>query len=266
MLLGQMVAMSVAFSLFLTAMSVRPRTRPAPWAPLSLSIPLLVSMATIYLVPKYIGTKDENSKFITTILVMHSQLFIPFLPRYTERDTRSPRGFGDISFTTLYTILIALGVAIHTLNTATVYSSLSSTANMGSYLYSKIFSHPAQSSISLDVVWVGITLTCWWLMTGSFITIVIKSVVVALGLSVAVARYTGVDWSLVLSAFPILGLLAVGVMLLGINRIRKRNVRRRRDLLDKMGISDGQVVPGTDKKPPSKSSIKTLVGFFHPYW
>lgn len=103
-------------------------------------------------------------------------------------------------------------------------------------------------------------------MTGSFITIVIKSTILGLGLSVAVARYTGVDWALVLSAFPILGLLAFGVMMLGINRIRKRNVKRRRELLDKMGISDGQVVPGTDKKPPSKSSIKTLVGFFHPYW
>jgi hypothetical protein len=63
-----------------------------------------------------------------------------------------------------------------------------------------------------------------------------------------------------------LGLLTAGVVLLGISRMRKRNVKRRRALLEKMGISDNQVVPGTDKKPPSKSSVKTLVGFFHPYW
>ena len=258
--------MSVAFALFLTATSVRPRVHPAPWAPMSLYVPLIISMTTIYLIPQSISTKDDDSNFLTLVLVMHAMLFIPFLSWYTEGDGRSARRLDDMSFSTLYTILIALAVIIHTINTGTVYASLPSTVKMGSYLYARVFSHPAQSSISLDVIWVGVTLTCWWLMTGGFITVVAKCTLLASGLAVAVARYTGVDWSLVLSAFPILALLAFGVMMLGINRIRKRNVTRRRELLDKMGISDGQVVPGTDKKPPSKSSIKTLVGFFHPYW
>lgn len=103
-------------------------------------------------------------------------------------------------------------------------------------------------------------------MTGSFVTVVFKSTLLALTGGVVIARFTGIDWSLVLSAFPILGLLAAGIVLLGISRIRKRNVKRRRALLEKMGISDNQVIPGTDKRPPSKSSVKTLVGFFHPYW
>lgn len=262
MLLGQMVAISVALSLFLIALSIRPRNRPSQWAPPTLYVPLFASMATIYLVPSTVGT----DRFLPNLLAMHALLVVPLLPISPARDSTNPARPMDISFTTLYALLITAALALHVPQTAHLLRRLPEEMSLSSYLYARIFSHPAQASISLDVVWVAITLTSWWLMTGSFITIAFKAVLLGLAAGVAIARYTGVDWSLVLSAFPILALLTVGVILLGISRIRKRNVKRRFALLEKMGISDNQVIPGTDKRPPSKSSVKTVVGFFHPYW
>lgn len=267
MLLGQLVAISVALSLFLTALSLRPRS-PAGMAktrsaPPSLYLPLFAAMSTVYFVPSTIGKPN----FLSNLLMMHGLLVIPLLPLSSgsSEETKKRRPF-DISFPTLYVLLIAIAAFLHGSNTLQVIRSLPAGTSLATCLYNQVFKHPAQSSISLDVVWVAITLGCWWLMTGSFISVVIKSTLLATVGAVVVARYTGVDWSLVLSAFPILGLLAVGVLLLGIHRIRKRNTRRRKALFDKLGIRDNEVIPGTEKKPPSKSSVKTLVGFFHPYW
>jgi alpha-1,2-mannosyltransferase len=129
-----------------------------------------------------------------------------------------------------------------------------------------MFSHPAQASISLDVVWVTMVMAFWWMTTGAFAAVVLKVILLAGTAGLGVISFTGINWTLAASIVPVLLLLVFGVVLLGFSQLRKRNIKRRKELLDKMKILDNEVIPGTDKRPPSKSSVKTLVGFFHPYW
>jgi alpha-1,2-mannosyltransferase len=166
----------------------------------------------------------------------------------------------------VYGILITFAAGIHGQNLYRLLEVLPPGTKLLPTLFNAISTHPAQSSISLDVIWVAIIMTCWWLTTGSFISLVLKSMAFGIAAGATGLAYTGINWKLAASIVPIIALLSFGVVLLGFNQLRKRNVKRRRALMDKLGILDNEVIPGTDKKPPSKSSVKTLVGFFHPYW
>jgi alpha-1,2-mannosyltransferase len=261
MLLGQMVAISVALALFLTALSLRPATRPTPYCPPSLYLPLLAAMATIFAVPTFVQTEH----FLANLLVMHGLLIVPLIS-WSKSDTVAKRRTFDLNPTVLYSALIGLAVVIHSMNASEVINTASSNTSIIRQLYNQIFSHSAQASISLDVVWVAIILAFWWMTTGSLIAVVLKIATLGTAAGLGVLSFTGVNWKLVASIVPILLLLAFGLVLLGFNQLRKRNVKRRRALLDKLKILDNEVIAGTDKKPPTKSSVKTMVGFFHPYW
>jgi alpha-1,2-mannosyltransferase len=262
MVLGQMVAISVALALFLTALSLRPASRPKSYASPTLYLPLLAAMATIAVIPKYV----ETPHFLTNLLWMHGLLLIPLFASDTTSPTAPVKRRFDINPAVLYTTLIAVATAIHAQNLHRVIVNPSSSQSLWTRISHEVFTHPAQASISLDVIWVAIILTCWWLTTGSFTSLLLKSTVFALIAGSTGLAYTGINWKLAASIVPIIALLAFGIVLLGFKQLRKRNVKRRRALMDKMGILDDEVIPGTDKRPPTKSSVKTLVGFFHPYW
>jgi hypothetical protein len=54
--------------------------------------------------------------------------------------------------------------------------------------------------------------------------------------------------------------------MLVLSKLRAGNAEKRRILLDGLGIQEGGVEPGTDKKPPSLRKKRRVVGFWHPYW
>jgi alpha-1,2-mannosyltransferase len=262
MLLGQMVAISVALALFLAALSLRPAIRPTPYAPPSLYLPLFAAIVTIFAVPTYVKTEH----FLTNLLWMHGLLLIPLISWHPKKDVTAKRGKLDIHPTLLYCSLVALAVVIHAKNAREVIKSALPGVSVGRQLYNQMFSHPAQASISLDVVWVTMVMAFWWMTTGAFAAVVLKVILLAGTAGLGVISFTGINWTLAASIVPVLLLLVFGVVLLGFSQLRKRNSKRRKELLDKMKILDNEVIPGTDKRPPSKSSVKTLVGFFHPYW
>jgi alpha-1,2-mannosyltransferase len=266
MLLGQMVAISVALALFLTALSLRPATRPTPSCPPTLYLPLFAAMATILAVPTYVQTEH----FLANLLWMHGLLLVPLISWGSSTETASKVAATNKRFNlrpaTLYTALIGLAVVIHGINARAVIYTASPTTSTIRQLYNTIFSHSAQASISLDVVWVAMILAFWWMTTGSLIAVVFKIATLTSAAGMGVLAFTGVNWKVVASIVPILLLLTFGLVQLGLNQLRKRNIKRRKALLDKLKILDNEVIPGTDRRPPTKSSVITMVGFFHPFW
>jgi alpha-1,2-mannosyltransferase len=265
MLLGQMVAISVALALFLTALSLRPATRPTPSCPPTLYLPLFAAMATILAVPTYVQTEH----FLANLLWMHGLLLVPLIswrPSLDLSKVATTNKRFNLRPSTLYTALIGLAVVIHGINARAVIYTASPTTSTIRQLYNTIFSHSAQASISLDVVWVAMILAFWWMTTGSLIAVVFKIATLTSAAGVGVLAFTGVNWKVVASIVPILLLLTFGLVQLGLNQLRKRNIKRRKALLDKLKILDNEVIPGTDRRPPTKSSVITMVGFFHPFW
>lgn len=270
MLLGQMVAISVALALFLTALSLRPVTRPTPSCPPTLYLPLFAATLTIFAVPTYVQTEH----FLANLLWMHGLLIVPLISWGSSSDATTKGASNKDAITkrfnlrpaTLYSALIGLAIIIHGLNAREVINTTSPTTSTIRQLYNTIFSHSAQASISLDVVWVAIILAFWWMTTGSLIAVVFKIATLASAAGAGVVAFTGVNWRVVASIVPIFLLLAFGLVQLGLNQLRKRNIKRRKALLEKLKILDNEVIPGTDRRPPTKSSVVTMVGFFHPYW
>lgn len=259
MLLGQLVAMSVATSLFISAITLHPRKSPHPRRfPPRHYILLALTMVAIYLVPQTVGTE----RFLNNLLWLHGLLVVAVLqPRGEDAAVEGT----TVSDTPLYLAILAASTAIHGLNSVRFVQSLSGQLVLA-HLYRQVLTNPAQTSISLDVVWVALALVAWFTSTGSLLEVTGKIALLSVVAVAAVVRHTGINWGLVASVLPIIALSGVGVVFLGLSRLRSRNAQKRRDLLESMGIMENQVIAGTDKTPPSAVGHKILVGFFHPYW
>jgi alpha-1,2-mannosyltransferase len=267
MLLGQLVAVSFSTGLFITASTLRPRSRQIDkrriWL---LLVPLAGAMATIYRQPSVVGT----SKFMPNLLAMHGLLLLPlfFSPRATTPPptpaAQTVHGLTRAEIF-IYTVLGCAAALIHKVSFDAFEETLGSKPFFKSLWY-LIFSHPAQGSISFDVISVIVTLFFWGLTTGSWTSLFLKSAVLAICSAAMWISETGVNWTLVASIVPIGGLASFGVLSIALGRLRKNNEVKRKELLDKMGIIEENVVPGTDKKPPAYAPRRTVVGFWHPYW
>lgn len=86
MLLGQLVAMSVATSLFLVALSLHPRIHPSPRTiPLYIALPLVMAFVPIYFLPQDVGT----GRFMKMLLWLHGALFLVLTsPPRAEKTSR----------------------------------------------------------------------------------------------------------------------------------------------------------------------------------
>ncbi|EAL18406.1 hypothetical protein CNBJ3290 [Cryptococcus deneoformans B-3501A] len=260
MLLGQLVAMSVATSLFLVALSLHPRIHPSPRTiPLYIALPLVMAFVPIYFLPQDVGT----GRFMKMLLWLHGALFLVLTsPPASGEDVASRKG---VSPSFLNTVFIALAGVIHIPATIRLITAIPTGQSLTSYLYTTLFSHPAQSSISLDVVWVFLILSIWSVLSGSSLSRFLKSTFFLSGLGLALVNYTGINWGLVASIVPMLLLLSVGGCALYINSLRKTNALKRATLLEKMGMPDNVLIHGTTTTPPYMSTKKTIVGFWHPY-
>ena len=264
MLLGQLVAMSVSTSLFLAAMFVHPpKYALRPNLHLVLVLPLIAAMGCIAYLPRTVHT----SQFMPVLLALHALLLIPFgfVPPLTrasdqakKEELRTPK--------IIYKELAFLAGVFHQYSTAVLLSAVPPNKSITRTLYDQMFSHPAQASISFDVIWVSIILLVWALTTGSTLAIVLKLSAVLVAASAGVVTYTGVNWSVVLSTLPIVGLAIFGLATFALSKLRSRNAERRKALLAKMGIEENVVVPGTSTQPPRRVGSRTVIGFWHPYW
>jgi alpha-1,2-mannosyltransferase len=260
----------VATSLFLAAIYLHPRTHNLKTTtPVILTAPLLIALSSIYLIPQY---PIDSSMFIHLLLSLHASLFIPlvFTPESTPRDYEQEERDAKRYWATLSNVQmvyqgVLLGsILIHEINTKAISSTLGST--LPQHLYKTIWSHPAQSSISLDVIWVGIIAMTWFFVSGSITTILVKAATGFVVASVLGIRFAGVSLGFVLSLIPIFGLALTGGLMMKISKLKTRNEEKRRVLLDTMGIMEGGVEPGTDRKAPSMRGRRVVVGFWHPYW
>ena len=271
MLLGQLVAMSVSTSLYITALFLHP-TKYTLHNTLHLSLlaPLFIAFSTSAYLPR---TKDNN-QFLPNLLVMHLALLVPLFYRPAISPSSNPPNPKVQNAQTrpasnsrgTYVGLTMLVAGMHFSDTQNLIRAIPRNQSKCRTLYLKFLSHPAQASISFDVVWVAITLVLWWLVTGSTLSTALKSAAFGIAAASGVFSYTGVNRNVLISASPIALLAIYGFGLLGMSRLRSRNAKRRRQILDNMGIQENAVVPGTSTEPPKRIGSRTVIGFWHPYW
>lgn len=259
MILGQLVAISVAIALFLTAVYLHePIPGRKPKAPLMLCFMLISAQVAMFILPEL----ADQPAFVYVLGFIHAAVVIPlfFIPRNGRNES------GSLPFGGLFTLLVVLAAVIHTFTTVRVLDMLPAAKWLPKYLYRILLSHPAQASVSLDVVWCAIILASWWIVNGSTVSIIAKVALVAATGAVGAARYLGVNWYLIGSFLPILALLGVAGTAYGLSTVRSRNDDKRAALLEKLGIKEYGVIPGTETRPPALAKKRTIVGFWHPYW
>jgi hypothetical protein len=160
MLLGQVVAISVAANLFYVALSLShlppEKTslgRPVASPPWTLWLSVVASMATVVYSPH-----TTNATFLPNLLIMHVFIVLPLIYPPNVDGQR-------FKTSTIYTTMTLLSVTIHTWTTAKAFLALPGDARalsgFGRSALQTFFSHPAQSSISWDVVWTFISLAAW---------------------------------------------------------------------------------------------------------
>jgi len=161
MLLGQLVAISVASNLFYIAILMvawKPRPKDVLHASPWVWLPIFLSLGTIWRSPVVAGT----DQFLPNLLMMHFLLIIPLLP-HPQATSANPITSWGISSTWLYAIVGSASLVIR-LRTLREYWAFSCPANVTSCitlviprLWETLHSHPAQSSIGWDVVWTSIS-------------------------------------------------------------------------------------------------------------
>lgn len=259
MILGQLVAISVAIALFLTAVYLHePIPNRKPKAPLMLCFMLISAQVAMFILPEL----ADQPAFVCVLGFIHAAVVIPlfFIPTNGKNES------GSLPFGGLFALLIVLAAVIHTFTTVRVLDMLPAAKWLPKFLSKIVLSHPAQASVSLDVVWVAITFFAWWVVKGSMPSIIAKVSAIAAAGAVGAARYLGVNWYLIGSFLPILVLLGVAAAAYGLSTVRSRNDDKRAALLEKLGIKEYGVIPGTDTEPPAMAKKRTIVGFWHPYW
>ncbi|KAH9053110.1 hypothetical protein EDB87DRAFT_1653824 [Lactarius vividus] len=149
MLLGQLVAISVATNLFFLALVPPAKEKKAASSvPLVLWLSVLASLVTVMLVPHSL----QHDYFLSNLLVMHALLVLPLLPLPTSSTVRL-----RMPARTVYWLVALLSAATR-VRTVTMSGSL--TAGPGT-LWAVLKSHPAQSSIGWDIVWTTISVLIW---------------------------------------------------------------------------------------------------------
>ena len=161
MILGQLVAISVASNLFYLALSLS-KTRPQDstrhgFATPTLWLSILASLLTVALSP-FTSTKT----FLPNLLAMHALIVIPLLSPQPAQDR--PTRF-SISIKSLYTLIAVISLVLRLRTTAIALLSLPGPSRTVQGFVSSaidiLHSHPAQSSIGWDVIWTSISFAVW---------------------------------------------------------------------------------------------------------
>ena len=193
MLLGQVVAISVASNLFFYAVVTGPKpsspqvsqTSPTQRVSPVLWLSVVLSLATVAYSPS-----TTESSFLPNLLVMHALLVVPLIISF-EPWTRF-----NIKLRTLYGITALVTLVLHLKAGTVALMSLSSNerrlTGVINAIVKTLYYHPAQSSIGWDIVWTTASTLVWkaYASSGSGqglqLTRVTKGAVVALVGSVGV--------------------------------------------------------------------------------
>ncbi|KAJ7621060.1 hypothetical protein FB45DRAFT_133838 [Roridomyces roridus] len=156
MLLGQLVAISVASNLFYLSLVLAPpppSTRSATrWASPILWLPVIVSLAAVARSP----LTDEKS-FLPNLLVMHAAIVLPLFAPATSNPTR--RTLLSIPLPALYFLVFVVSLVLHSRTTAS--QGMSAVPEFVGSAWSTLHEHPAQSSIGWDVLWTSVSFVAW---------------------------------------------------------------------------------------------------------
>ncbi|KAJ3712844.1 hypothetical protein C8R42DRAFT_305661 [Lentinula raphanica] len=158
MLLGQLVAISVASNLFYVALSLSTSrsTRKTGAASPVLWLSILLSLLAV----SYTPFTNERS-FLPNLLIMHSLAAVPLL--FGRHLDNSPVPRFSLSFTSLYLLVCVMTALIHTWSSLVLYQS--SDGPFLAALWRTLYSHPAQSSIGWDIIWTTASFMVWALTT-----------------------------------------------------------------------------------------------------
>jgi hypothetical protein len=171
MILGQVVAISVASSLFFAVMlSYQPiiNKHPSEKVLKSLTWSTIGGIITVIISP-YIAS---TSAFMPNLLVMHILLIFPLASyKFIELPTFNSSIKTPLYISTLYTLAAGANFAIYMNQWLQCLSTLQVRSNsilddIFYMLYSTFFGHPAQSSISSDIVCMQL-ITLAWIYTNS---------------------------------------------------------------------------------------------------
>ncbi|KAJ7856723.1 hypothetical protein B0H14DRAFT_2352632, partial [Mycena olivaceomarginata] len=175
MLLGQLVAISVASNLFYLALVLArppPPSTPSPAAhtrrastqraPPALWLPVLLSLGTVATSPL-----TSARTFLPNLLLMHTLIVLPLLapdtlfPFPSDRPEK-PKPFLSLGLPTLYVLVFGAALALHTRATTVALGdpALSFTAFARS-AWTTLHAHPAQASIGWDVIWTSLSFVVW---------------------------------------------------------------------------------------------------------
>jgi hypothetical protein len=167
MLLGQIVAISVASNLFYLALvfsepSVSSRRNLSLNKPVSirLVVSVLLSLVTVALSPF-----TSPNTFLPNLLVMHVLLFVPLISTSPSPET-SPAPF-SVNLNTLYRIIHLACAGIHIRTVIVAIGSLqasSKSPDIFKEAFTILYSHPAQSSIGWDIIWTSLSFIVWILL------------------------------------------------------------------------------------------------------
>jgi len=164
MLLGQVVAISVASNLFymaicLSAPPSRSEKSNSPFlAPLALWLSIILSLITVGISPL-----TSERTFLPNLLLMHAFLIVPLVSRAPTRLVG--KNAFSIGVPTLYSLITILALVLRIRTIMSVISDLpkeNQTLKMLAIsVWRVLHSHPAQSSIGWDVIWTTISFLVW---------------------------------------------------------------------------------------------------------
>ncbi|KAF5319784.1 hypothetical protein D9611_012885 [Ephemerocybe angulata] len=170
MILGQVVAISVASNLFYVALlsSTRPKrsdkdksTDADIAVPAKLWLPILISILTIATSPF-----TTETTFLPNLLVMHALLIVPLLSISPLKHTKS-----WFKLSIFYLLIFLISIPIRSRTMLAAAGSLPETDASALALVQEqwkvLHSHPAQSSIGWDVVWSSLSFIVWSALTPS---------------------------------------------------------------------------------------------------
>lgn len=173
MLLGQMVAISVAWSLALLASGSTVNQLKRGRLSLTVVIPVTLSFWNILVVPQ--TTASFDGKFLTNLTMMHALLFVPLLPVGDFGPKVGAIGFCAfltvlglvIRVRTTIRVLFYLGIANHPFFDMANYPFDTlvllwhSPSKIIEAAWSVLHSHPAQASIGWDIVYTNLIWLVW---------------------------------------------------------------------------------------------------------
>lgn len=165
MLLGQVVAISVASNLFYLAVTLSQPSAPSKSpSGISRAHPVLWISVIVSLITIGISPFTSERTFLPNLLIMHALLVVPLLSSRPSVTRSAPSRF-SIRLSTLYSLVLAAAFAIRLRTTLTAVNSLR-TGDQSCYgflvaAWDILHSHPAQSSIGWDVVWTTISFVAW---------------------------------------------------------------------------------------------------------